>query len=113
MHRGQQPLLAFVFHPAVVVAADDEPQALAVPAAVMIDRIGLAVDDVHARLGPGLLLDEAEGRQQAVELAVPKAARARAAGEEEPLGGPQAQVDGGNGLAVVVGQQQGGVQLIA
>jgi hypothetical protein len=49
-HLAQPALAALVQGGALAVGADDEPVPGSVPAAVMADRVGFAVDDVDRRV---------------------------------------------------------------
>src|SRR6202000_2925478 len=61
-HLGQETAVALVADAPVVIGADQEPSPLAIPAAVVLDRVGLAVNDEDGGLVQSLLVNEAHDR---------------------------------------------------
>ena len=84
---------------AAIVAADQEPEARGVPPAIVIHRVGLAVDDVHQRLGQTPLAAGLHRRQDLLQVG--QVARRAPARAEHAGRGLQVQFPRGQRAAVL------------
>ena len=111
-HLAQLALAAPVQDDALAVGADDEPVAGGVPAAVMADRVGLAVDDVDRRAAQPPALGRGHHVVELVDVPRRQGGPAEPGGEHA-RGGAEAELHRPQRAAVVGVDDQGGAQLVA